>query len=412
MSALALTNVVTISVAANGAGVGEYNTSNVGLFTRDDPGAWSNAVSYPLGALVSEGGLVYESLIANNVNHDPSTSPTQWKVLVFRAYVDAPSVAADWGSASAVALMAAAIFAQKPNILAGNGQLIVMPFLAAETYNAAVLRTKDLVQYFAVLAAEITSQVNMLAAAATIQGLNKIALFMSRTAADVAPGGMLDLLRSGGYTQSRGLYYGGATDQDALNMAAAYTGRAFSVDFQGSLTTITMHLKDLATIQPDPSMTQTLLNQCQAAGADVYASFQGVAKTFCSGANEFFDRVYNLQWFVGAIQVAEFNALAQIPTKIPQTEDGMRILKSADRGVCEQAVTNQYCAPGEWDGITFGNQADFLANIRQRGYYIFSVPLSQQSPAQRAARNAPLIQIALKEAGAAHKSNVIVNINP
>ena len=253
----------------------------------------------------------------------------------------------------------------------------------------------------------------MLAAAATIQALNKIAFFVSRDSADVAPGGMLDLLTTGRFTQSRGIYYGGATDTEALVMMASYIGRALSVNFEGSNTTITMHLKDLAGVQPDPSMDQTLLDQCQDAGADVYISLQGVPKVFCSGANNFYDQVYNQQWFVGALQVAGFNYLATSGTKVPQTENGMNGLKGSYRQVCNQGITNAYGAPGAWTSPdTFGNQDDFFANISQVGFYIYSAPISQQSAASRVARQAPLVQIAFKEAGAIHSSDVIVNINP
>jgi hypothetical protein len=173
-----------------------------------------------------------------------------------------------------------------------------------------------------------------------------------------------------------------------------------------------MHLKGLVGVQPDPSMTQSLLNQCVIAGVDAYVSIQGISKVFCSGANTFFDRVYNQQWFVGALQVAGFNLYSQSSTKLPQTEEGVSLLKSAYGAVCEQAVTNQYAAPGAWtSSTTFGNQADLIANVAQRGYYMFSQPVSQQLPAVRAARVAPLIQIALKEAGAQHSSSVIVNVN-
>ncbi len=242
--------------------------------------------------------------------------------------------------------------------------------------------------------------------------MNKIAFFVSRESASIAEGGLLDLLRSGGFTQSRGLYYGATNDDDALNMMAAYAGRALSTDFSGSNTTSTMHLKDLATIQPDPTMTQTLLTLAQAAGADCYVSLQGVPKVFCSGENSFFDQVYNLRWFVGALQVAGFNFLAQSATKVPQTEDGMDGLKDAYRAVCELAKTNAYSAPGVWNSsTTFGNQSDFLQNVTQRGYYIYSQPVSEQLQVAREARIAPLVQIALKEAGAIHKSNVIVYVN-
>jgi hypothetical protein len=260
--------------------------------------------------------------------------------------------------------MALAVFSQQPNILAGGGYLVVIPFEPSETLDAAVTRTADLVQYFGLMSTQIESGADMQDAAAVVQALNKIAFFVQRASGSIDSGGDLDDLRTGGFTQSRGLYYGAATDLAALQMQAAYAGRALSVNFSGSNTTTTMHLKDLTGVQPDPSMTQTLLNKAQDAGADVYASFQGVPKVYTSGANSFFDQVYNLQWFVGALQVAGFNFLAQASTKIPQTESGMDGLKGAYRAVCEQAVTNQYVAPGTWNSpTTFGNQADLA---RQR----------------------------------------------
>lgn len=470
---LSISNVIDISVSQNPTGLGQYNTSNIALFTQE---AYANTFG----------------------------------VLGFKIYLEPKEVGDDFGTDSETYKMALAIFSQTPNILAGDGYLVVIPFIvevqhvafsgtpasgsfelvynavpsaainwddtaaqiqtklqavtglsevtvtgsmattlninflgvygdqplltvaanslmtsapaaitptvtqvtAGETYAAAITRTQGLVQYFGLMATDIFSQVDMLAAAAVVETLNKIAFYVSRNAADVAPGGMLDLLTTGNFHKNRGLYYGGATDLDALLMMAAYGGRALSTDFSGSNTTQTMHLKDLIGQQPDPSMNQTLLLQCVAAGADTYVSILGVAKVFCSGENHFFDQVYNLGWFVGALQIAGFNFLAEASTKIPQTEVGMDGLKGAYRSICEQGVTNQYGAPGRWTSPTFfGSQSDLLENVAQRGYYIFSVPVSQQSPADRAARKAPLVQIAFKEAGAIHESNVIVNIN-
>lgn len=480
---LELTNIVDISVSEAGAGAGDYNTSNIALFSRETPG----------GGFGSDG---------------------------YKIYLSPKEVGTDFGTNSDTYGMANAIFSQQPNILAGNGYLVVIPFvdtgavvavqtvtpslapasgnyklsygaattsslawdatagqiqtalqllaglgsatvtgtlathltvtftgvsgpaallvpsvdslqtatpvnvnltvvttvpgsiISTETLGAAVTRTEDLVQYFGIMAAEITGQVNMLAAAAVVQALNKISFFVSRDSAAVDSGGYLDLIRTGGFTKSRGLYYGAVTDFDTLVMMASYAGRGLSTNFSGSNTTQNMHLKDLHGVQPDPSMTQTLLDKAKIAGADVYASFQGVPKVFCSGANSFFDRVYNLEWFTGALQIAGFNFLAEASTKIPQTEAGISALKAAYRAVCEQGITNQYGAPGTWtSSTTFGNQVDFLANILQRGYYIYSVPVARQSPTDRAARMAPLVQIAFKEAGAVDSSSVIVNIN-
>lgn len=284
-----------------------------------------------------------------------------------------------------------------------------------ETLAEAITRTANLVQYFGVMetapVAEQTEE-NVLAAAAVIQALVKIGFFVSSDSADIEPGGTLDLLATGGFTKSRGLYYGDDTDDAELIMMASYGGRGLSTNFTGSNTTSTMNLKDLAGVQPDPSMTQTLYNKAEAAGADIYASLQGVPKVISFGANKYFDQVYNLQAYIAALQVAGFNFLAQAATKVPQTESGMDGLKGAYRNVCEQFVTNQYIAPGSWTSPTlFGNPANLIANIAQVGYYIFSQPISQQSQTARAAREAPLIQIAIKEAGAIQESTVIVNVN-
>lgn len=474
---ISLNRVINISLSATQAGIGDYNTSNLALFSEE----------------------VYDS--------------EGFGSLGYKIYLSPQEVGEDFGTDSQTYNMAVAVFSQKPNILAGNGYLVIIPFItevqsvtfnaapasgtfvlnfggnataainwndvasvvqgkvqalvgledalvtgtigtgaglsvsfkgfygnaalmtvtsnslmtsapaaivvtvaqttAGEDLNAAIVRTQSLVQYFGLMATLLLDQTDMLAAAATVQSLNKIAFFASNDPASVEVGGQLDLLRSGGLTQSRGLYYGSPpNDPGALNMQAAYAGRGLSVNFSGSNTTITMHLKDLASIQPDPSMTETLLTLCQAAGADVYISLQGVSKVFCSGKNLFFDQVYNEQWFAGALQVAGFNFLAQSSTKVPQTENGMDGLKGAYRKVCQQAGTNLYSAPGTWNSsTTFGNQTDFLANILQIGYYIYSQPIAQQSQTTREARQAPLVQIALKEAGAIHSSDVIVYVN-
>ena len=467
---LSIANVISVSVSAAQTGLGNYNTSNLALFTNDAPAMSFGSLGYQL-------------------------------------YLDPTQVATDFGSSSETFAMANSVFSQQPNILAGNGYLAVIPFLpniqtltfsgvaasgnfvlnydaqnitvawnetaaaiqtalqaltglsqvtvtgsiaseslvitmygihapsalttssntlatsapasititvtqtqAAETQAAAVTRTQGLVQYFGIMADSILGGAEILAAAAVVQPLNKIMFVVSQTEADIEPGGTIDLLRVDQDTQTRGLYYGGGSDP--LVMLSAYAGRALSVNFSGSNTTSNMHLKDLIGVEADTTMTQSILTLAQAAGADCYVSIQGIAKVFSSGANSFFDQVYNLQAFVGAIQIAGFNYLAESSTKVPQTEQGINGLKGAYRAICSQYVNNQYIAPGQWNSsTTFGNQVDFLNNISSLGYYIYSQPVSQQSQVDRAARQAPLIQIALKSAGAVNSSDVIVYVN-
>lgn len=376
---VSINNVINISVAASQQGAGEYNTSNLALFTSEAP-----------DTAFSEG---------------------------YKIYLDPAEVAEDFGTDTATAKMANAVFSQKPNILAGRGYLVVIPLLddgTLETIAEAVTRTKDLVQYFGIITTEVLGDPDLANAAAVIQPLKKMGFFGSSTAADIDPDGLFDLIRQAGQDQTRCLYYGSAADDEALTVfTAAYAGRALSTNFQGSNTTSTMHLKDLIGVTPDTTLDQTELNKAKDAGADVYVSIQGVPKVFTSGGNGFFDDVYNLLWFVGSLEIAGFNTLAQTSTKVPQTTSGIDSLKKAYRLVAQQSVRNQFVAAGQWNSPnTFGVQEDFFNNIEERGFYIYSAPLSQQAPANREDRIAPLIQIAIKFAGAVHSSDVIVSVNP
>lgn len=374
MPQLSLSNVIQISVSQTPTGISEFNTSNLALFTTDSP-----SPSFDSG---------------------------------YKIYLEPTEVGTDFGTDSVTYAMALAVFSQTPNILLPGGYLVIIPFEVSETLDAAITRTLTLVQYFGLMSTQIESQVDMLAAAAVIQANNLIGFFVQTSTATIQTGGALDLLRTGSFTQSRGLFYDSTTD-DALNFQAAYAGRALSTIFTGSNTTQNMHLKQLATIQPDPNLTQTLLTDAIAAGADTYPSLQGFPCVFTSGANSYFDDVYNLQAFAGYLTVAGFDYLAAATTKIPQTESGMDGLKGAYRAVCQQFVANQYLAPGTWNSpTTFGNQADLVSNVAQFGYYIYSSPIATQLQSVRAQREAPLVQIAAKEAGAINSSSVVVYVNP
>lgn len=382
MADLQISNVVNISVAQTPAGLNAYNTSNIACFSDETPG----------GDFPEEG---------------------------FKLYKDPTEVGLDFGTDSVTYACALAAFSQTPNFLAADGSFIAILLESSETVGAAITRTASLVQYFGIITTQLLIEAELLSTAAVIQALTswKMGIFGNKNATSVvAVTGTLTKLTIGGFFKTRGILYIGDSDNtdgvETITACAAYAGRAFSVIFEGSNTTLTMNLKDLATIQPDAGMTQTIYDNAKTAGADVYTSIQGVPKVLSSGANKYFDQVYNLGWFVGALQIAGFNYLAETATKVPQTENGMDGLKAAYGGVCAEAVTNQYAAPGAWTSpTTFGNQEDLIKNIAGFGYYIWSAPIASQSPASRAARQAPIVQIALKEAGAIQSSTVIVNVN-
>jgi hypothetical protein len=367
-----ISNVVTISVSEAPAGLSDFQVNNLLILTRET-------------AVVSPGN--------------------------FGVYLNPTDVGTDWGTSSEVYAMANLIFSQQPNIITGGGSLIIAAQGSSETLAAAIARLEPLVFFGGVLwAGYAPSDGDILAAGAVVQPLRKMLFASSYLAASVDTGEIFDDVKAAGYTYVRCLLYT-ISAQSARYMAAAYAGRAMSTDFSGSLTTATMHMKELVGVLPDPSITQAILNKCKTVGADVYINIGGLSKVFCTGGNTYYDSVYNLTWLVFALQVAGFNAIATTSTKLPQTETGMAVLRGAYLNVLTQAVVNGYSAPGTWNGaIPFGSPAVFSRNVAQLGFYLYSAPVSTQSQADRLARKAPLVQIAVKEAGAIQSSSVIVNI--
>jgi len=399
-----ITNVFAISVSTPPAGLSSYNINNLAYFTKESPLPDEETPRIPNG---------------------------------YAVYRTPSAVAADWGTSSEVNQAAIAIFSQTPNILTGGGVFIVIPMLPSETLATAIARGKDLVYFGGILvggfdpweqeqepppeppenpsvpaAASIFDET--IAASDLVQTMDKMLFLASPELNSVIGAGLFAAIKDANNTHTRMLLYtqiGGSQNGHRL-FAAAYAGRAMSTNFSGSNTTSTMHLKDLATITPDPLITETWLEACRQVGADVYVGIAGIPKTFTSGGNEFFDDVYNLLWFKGALEVAGFNALATTSTKVPQTEPGMSVLKGAYRLICEQALTNGFISPGAWNSPEiFGDPEDFRRNIEERGYYIYSQPVNQQSQPDREARKAPLIQMAIKFTGAIHSSNLIIYIN-
>lgn len=385
-SIIDISNTIVISLTSAGAVLGQPNINTAAIFTQEAPSGWAGGQTYGV-------------------------------------YKTASAVATDFGANSSAAAMAADFFSQSPNPLLTSGYLLIIPRLhpaAWETVREAIIRMKDVVFFYGILMDEElgTSDASEFAALATYcESVGKTLFYASSAIADLLPGSVLDLVRQAIQHHTRCFYYGnailnGAAVQQTQRFAAAYAGRALSVDFTGSKTATTMHLKQLVNITPDTTLNDTYLAQAQAAGVDVYINESGYSCLFTSGANVFFDEVYNKDWLKFALQTNGFNYLAGSNTKIPQTEEGMAGLKDAYRKAALLAVKNGVAAPGSWTASdTFGDPVSLRKNITDIGYYIYSSPVADQSAADRADRKAPLIQIAIKLAGAIHSSSVLVVVN-
>lgn len=312
------------------------------------------------------------------------------------------------GATSSIVIGAAGTGTDIASLLGIAGASVTGAAAGVERIKDAIIRTQGAIPYFGICYNEKMTDALLTETAALVQSLDKIQFAGSNLVADIA--GIFTTLKNAGYTHTRCLYYSNS-ENDALDFAAGYASRGLSVNFSGSNTVSTMHLKEIIGLVGDTGVAQSQLDAAALAGVDLYVDF-GVPKVFTSGANQFFDQVYTDLAFVLRLRVAGFNALAQTNTKIVQTEEGVNVLKAAYRTVCRQFVTNGKLAPGTWlSPTTFGNPADHIRNIAEQGFFIYSLPISQQSASDRNARIAPLVQIAGKDAGAIHSSDVVVFVD-
>jgi hypothetical protein len=283
--------------------------------------------------------------------------------------------------------------------------------LSAEDIVEAVERTKLEVFYFGILSTISDTVENVLNFAAYMQTQDKLAFIGRNDAAEIDT--LFKVIQQSGLTHTRCLLYT-IGEADAREAVAAYASRLFGINWAGSNTMCTMNLKQLAGITPDPdAASDNIDQQATLYGFDIYVSVAGYPAVLSYGANGYADQIYGQLWLKLALQVAGFNHLAMTNTKIPQTEPGMSGLKGAFASVCLQGIRNGYLASGlTWTNpTTFGNPEDLRRNITDAGYYIYSLPIAQQSAADRNSRKAPLVQIAVKEAGAIHSADVIVQIS-
>lgn len=202
----------------------------------------------------------------------------------------------------------------------------------------------------------------------------------------------------------------------SLYPSASMFGRMFSVDFNAQNSTIELMYKQMPGITPE-SLTNTQANALEAKHINVYASYDNgtqIIQYGTVGNGNFIDEVWGLDWFQNAIQTAVFNLLYTATTKIPQTEAGQNQLLNSCSGVCANqpggAVWNGLAGPGTWNSSTvFGSLQP--GQYLPQGFYIFSPSVNSQAEADRAARKAPPIQIALKLAGAFQTADVLVTVN-
>jgi len=454
-TSLPITNIIDVSVTFLPSGLGEFNVNNLALITSDQFLSNANGDLYRSYVSLAQVGVdfgtsteTYQQAAAVFAQQ-PSLVGAGGNLVIFPAFansaLNAISVNAGGsgyklgdvitvtqtgasggtatvsavngsGTVSSITLLTGGVsysttVSAATTGGAGTGLTVTISTVTTETLTQAIARTQAYLYYVGIISTSYGANTTWPALAAAVQGYqNKILFLPSNSIPDIQ--GAFTTIQAATDYNTRCLFYSNSASLQARLFAAAYASRLLSVDSSGSSTAITMNLQQLETVAADTGITQSIVGLCQAAGVDIYPSTAGYSGVYSNGANKYADEVWNLIAFVASLEVAGFNALATVGTKVPQTEPGVSTLKNAYKQVCQQFVSNGYIAPGAWTSAEIiGVQADLISNIAQYGYYLYSVPVNQQSTADRAARKAPTISIAIKEAGAIQSSIVNVYIN-
>lgn len=267
--------------------------------------------------------------------------------------------------------------------------------------------------WYGLYCAPVTPQADAdtLAVAAYVEGASPSRIFgvTTQAAAVVDPAQSSDIA-----SQLKALLYKRTFVQYSSSnpyAAASLFGRAFTVDFTGANTTITIKFKQEPGVTAE-TLTETQAKAAKAKNCNIFVNYNNSTAIVQEGVMSngyFFDEVHGLDWLQNLAQTNIFNALYTSPTKIPQTDAGINVLVTTMDSTCESGVNNGLIAPGVWTGPAVGALAS--GQTLAKGYYNFAAPVATQSSADRAARKAPVIQCAVKLAGAVHFANVIVNVN-
>lgn len=211
-------------------------------------------------------------------------------------------------------------------------------------------------------------------------------------------------LKAGGYSRTFCQY------SQVPYAAASAFGRAFTVNFLGNNTTITLKFKQ------EPGITAETIEADQAdtlkaKNCNVFVNYSNDTAIIQEGVmsnGDFFDERNGLDWLQNYVQNNLWNLLYTSTTKIPQTEAGVTRLVTNIEQSMDQSVNNGLVAPGVWNGGDIGQLT--AGDTLTKGYYVYANSLSAQAQADREARKAPVIQVAVKLAGAIHFADVLIDV--
>lgn len=130
--------------------------------------------------------------------------------------------------------------------------------------------------------------------------------------------------------------------------SASLYGRAFTVNFLGNKTTITLKFKQEPGVTAE-TLTTTQANALEGKNCNVFVNYDNDTAIIEQGVmanGYFFDEVHGTDWFQNYLQTALYNRLYTSTTKIPQTDAGVNDLLTTAAAAADQAVTNGWWRRG------------------------------------------------------------------
>lgn len=334
-----------------------------------------------------------------------------------RLYTAAEDVGEDFGTDSPEYAAALIFFSQSPTptqLYIGRWAKTLASGEAGtiETLLQAVNATLQFTNWYGLAIADdadlVDADVISVAAAIQASSLSRVLAVTTDDEGTISTTSTTDLaskLKAAGYSRTFIQY-----STSSKYAAVSAFGRAFTVNFTGSNTTITLKFKQ------EPGITYETLTSNQAAAVDAknanvyvyYANDTAILQQGVMANGDFFDERHGLDWLQNYVQTNLFNLLYTSTTKVPQTEAGVtRLLTNVEQSM-DQSVTNGLVAPGVWNGGPIGLLAS--GDTLTKGYYTYAAPLATQAQSDREKRKAPLIQVACKLAGAVHYADVQINV--
>jgi len=333
-----------------------------------------------------------------------------------RAYSSISGVAADFGLDTPEYLAASLYYQQSPqpaDLYIGRWVKTTEEEGATEESIAeciSALSSQSTDWYGLVVADDALTDEDVLSVAAVIEsdGVSRIFGHTSSAATVLDPNDSSDIfskLKAAKYARTFG-QYSAATPF----AAASLFGRAFSVNFNGNNTTITLKFKQEPGITAE-TLTQNQVNALAAKNANVFINYNNDTAIIQEGVmsnGDFIDERHGLDWLQNYVQTNLYNLLYTSTSKIPQTDAGVTRLVSNVEQSMAQSVTNGLVAPGVWNGGEIGQLAS--GDTLTKGYYVYAPAIATQAQSDREARKAPVIQVACKLAGAVHFADVEINV--